>query len=70
MMHMPDKKFYEKSVTIGTETVAARTYRCPTHHIVLFRVPADLPIPKETIEFDCPQGDKVVVPKFDDSQKI
>jgi len=67
---MPDKKFYEKSVTIGTETVAARTYRCPVHHIVLFRVPADLPVPNETIEFDCPQGDKVVVPKFDDSQKI
>ena len=67
---MSDKKWYEKSVTIGTETVAARTYRCPIHHVVLFRVPSSLPVPKETIEVDCPQGDKVTVPKFDDSQKI
>ena len=67
---MPDKKWYEKSVTIGTETIAARTYRCPIHHVVLFRVPANLPVPTETVEVDCPLGDKVTVPKFDDSQKI
>lgn len=67
---MKDKKWYEKSVSIGTETIRTRTYRCPKHHVVLFRVPADLPEPTETIEVDCPQGDKVTVPKYEDTQKV
>jgi hypothetical protein len=63
-------KWYQKNVSVGTENVQVRTYRCPTHHTILFRVPADLPVPEVEEEISCPQGDKVKVPKYDESQKI
>ena len=63
-------KWYQKSVTAGTERVQVRTYRCPVHQTVLFRVRADLPIPATEEEVPCPQGDVVKVPKYDEAQKI
>jgi hypothetical protein len=63
-------KWYQKSVVSGTEKVTVRTYRCPTHQTILFRVSTDIPIPTTEEEVPCPQGDMVKVPKYDESQKI
>lgn len=64
------KQFYEKSEVTGTEKITTLTYRCPTHHVVLFRVRADTPMPTGKIQIKCPEGDMVEVPNYPDSQKI
>jgi hypothetical protein len=63
-------KWYQKNVVDGTEKVKVRTYRCPTHQTLLFRVRADIPVPTLEEEVLCPEGDMVKVPKYDEAQKI
>jgi hypothetical protein len=69
---MSNKKWYQRSVPIGTQIISTRTYRCPNHpNVVLFRVPAGIPEPKDTVTVKCPEGkEDVTVPNYSESQKI
>jgi len=64
------RRFWEHTIGMEESKVQLRTYRCPDCNEILFSVPANLPIPRETVIMTCKNGDKVKVPKYDDSQKI
>ena len=64
------RRFWEQTVGVEERKVRLRTYRCPECDEVLFSVPYDLPVPKETTIVECRNGDKVRVPAYDESQKI